>query len=586
MENIGFYINPSIQNLKFVENFISKKNLDTESKIYSNALIPKTNLFKEETSFYANIYNEVNDQIDELSKTFYSQYSNTPICNHHFNFWIYLRFNSLQTLLNFNKIKAWINEMVLQKNVSHFYIFGLDSKTQNLLKFHFKNVHFYSEKKVKNNDYKKIGFNLFRILVNGIKSSFKSVNVKDKTLFVSRKISFSKLLTKVGVIKEDKYIYNILSELKPDAFERILDTNLLSKKNLLNYSFDSINKKFNLNAERLLVKALLKPSFYYKIIMAHSFVNKILKNEKSFLGVLIKNNKAGVVTELMIYWMYHYFFKKSGIKNLVLNDEMSPGSNSIVRAAKYYNINTIGIQHGILNKNNLAYNFTNFELTKDNPFPNKLVVWGNDERIFFQKNDKFLKDIITPLGNVLFDSCKYLKPKKNNKFTVLFATQPQPIVEQRLKSIADFVAAINKFKPSEIKVIVRLHPRELSDYSIYDDYFSKLSLYDFTIDKGNEIFSQLNEIDVLVTSFSTVAKDVMLLNKPIILMDYYGKDNTGLITKGVAFNAVNTIDLYKLLFSIKNKNKVINADIYKIALNNTFINTGFNTGKNIVKLLV
>ena len=265
---------------------------------------------------------------------------------------------------------------------------------------------------------------------------------------------------------------------------------------------------------------------------------------------------------------------------------MSPGVNSITRVAKQLGINVIGIQHGLINENNFAYNYSNEELKHDNPFPNKLIVWGNDEKKFFEKNKEFLSEVVQAKGNVILDGISYIpKKEEERKFTILYASQPQPIEKYRLQSFSDFTEALLQFKSIEVKAIIRLHPREVLNYSVYQSYLDKLSNYEVELDKGEELFSQIDKSDVLVTSYSTVAKDAIVLRKPIILQDYVGSDLTGLLEKNVAFNSTNAEELYNTITKIQSNELLINKDSYDKALDELYDSLDFEVAKKIAMML-
>ena len=202
------------------------------------------------------------------------------------------------------------------------------------------------------------------------------------------------------------------------------------------------------------------------------------------------------------------------------------------------------------------------------------------------KNKRILKNTVQAKGNIVLDGLKYL-PKKNENsiFTLLYATQPQPVMSQRLKSISDFTDAILKFDPINIKVIIRLHPREVFDYELYNLFFEKLNQFEVEIDKGEELFSQINKTDVLVTSYSTVSKDAIILNTPIILQDYYENDITGLISKGIAKKSTNSEELFCLINDIKTGNFKINIINYENVLKEIYASTDFKVANEIIKML-
>jgi hypothetical protein len=569
------------QKTLFEKGFCS--NVLLESDIYH---------FEEKDEYSASIYEKSKEKLKGVAKEFYTDYEGTSLYNESFNFWFYLRFNAYLQLVSFYKIINWLDALEQEKKIEEYVFVNVGDKVEKLLALRYKNSKFINvnlnktENKLGESKLK-LAFKLAKVFSIGFVSYFSVFKKKKKTLLVSNSMDFSKLMTSDGIIKEDKFIYYISEQLKESTFDRVINTNIYSKQGLLHYSTGNDYTKIQFKGEALLFCLLFKPSFYREIFKAYFFIKRIKNGDKNFLTVLINNHRGGVYSELIVFWKYYYFLKRRKYKNVILSDEMSPSSNPIVRAAKKLKINTIGIQHGLIFKDNCGYNYSAEELKVENPYPSSLVVWGNEEDNYFVKDNSLFKDIIKPYGNILLDGCKYL-PSKNkvSKFVVLFATQPQPIIAKRDRTIRDFVSAIQKFDKSEIKIIIRLHPREVRDYSIYNKYFEQLGEYDFIVDKGDEIFSQLNQIDVLVTGYSTVAKDATVLKKPIILLDYELKDSTGLIDREVAYRAVNSKQLFDYINGIKNGSIKIKENNYEKALDEQFSSLDFNVSEKIISLLI
>jgi len=564
---------------------IDLKNKSVDISFYSNFKSKNVIFHAEKKDFSKEMYSDCIKKIKNLSIIFYKEYSSTPLFNENFNFWTNLRFNSYIDLLILYKIEYWVTDINKNHKIDELIFVDVDVKIKNILFFLYPNSKFIYTKKQNKKAKSKFLKNTIQIFYYGGISLFSIFKKKKKTLFISLRNDIVTILTKNKLQKKDKFTFHISNLIHPNEKDLILNTNIFSIKGLNIYQNDSTFKQFDYKVETLLFYSMFKLKFYKEIYKTYKYIKKIEKSEKSFLSVLIKNKKGSLFTELLTFWTYYFFLRKRKYKNIVISDEMSPATNSIVRAAKQLSINVIGIQHGLLNNNNFAYNYSDEELKIDNPFPHKLIVWGKEEFDFLVKNKSILKDTVQPLGNVILDGLKYLPKKEESAiFTVLFATQPQPIMSQRMKSVTDFVEAILKFDVNEIKIIIRLHPRELNDYDLYKDSFSKLKNYEVELDTGKELFSQINKADVLVTSYSTVSKDAMILRKPIVLQDYSESDITGLIRKEVAINTLNSNELFTVLTQIKDKELKINSDKYEKALSEIYASTNFEVAGEIVKL--
>ena len=586
MPKVGLYIASSISSLDFdkiIEPYLKNKNL----QVFSNFMHPSIKCFEVDKALSTNLNAQCQQRISDTHVEFYKRYNGTPLCDNQFNFWSHLRFNSNLQLQNYYSFKGWIDQLNKKEDITEFVFVDVSNKTANFIKFDFPNSTFISSG---NTDNKKqnnlnLGFTFLKIIFRGTVSFFKPKKKKE-TLLVSVKASLIPILTKEGIQVKDKFMYYLKNEIEEGKTNALLNSNLFSFKGLKEYSYDDKGNSFDLRLGGILFGALLRPSFYKQIMKTRKVLNSAIKSENSFLGVMFKNNKDGLLTELLYYWSYYFFLKNNKYKNIALTSEMSPGVNSITRVAKQLGINVIGIQHGLINENNFAYNYSNEELKHDNPFPNKLIVWGNDEKKFFEKNKEFLSEVVQAKGNVILDGISYIpKKEEERKFTILYASQPQPIEKYRLQSFSDFTEALLQFKSIEVKAIIRLHPREVLNYSVYQSYLDKLSNYEVELDKGEELFSQIDKSDVLVTSYSTVAKDAIVLRKPIILQDYVGSDLTGLLEKNVAFNSTNAEELYNTITKIQSNELLINKDSYDKALDELYDSLDFEVAKKIAMML-
>ena len=586
MPKVGLYIASSISSLDFdkiIEPYLKNKNL----QVFSNFMHPSIKCFEVDKALSTNLNAQCQQRISDTHVEFYKRYNGSPLCDNQFNFWSYLRFNSNLQLQNYYSFKGWIDQLNKKEDITEFVFVDVSNKTANFIKFDFPNSTFISSG---NTDNKKqnnlnLGFTFLKIIFRGTVSFFKPKK-KKVTLLVSVKASLIPILTKEGIQVKDKFMYYLKNEIEEGKTNTLLNSNLFSFKGLKEYSYDDKGNSFDLRLEGILFGALLRPSFYKQIMKTRKVLNSAIKSENSFLGVMFKNNKDGLLTELLYYWSYYFFLKNNKYKNIALTSEMSPGVNSITRVAKQLGINVIGIQHGLINENNFAYNYSNEELKHDNPFPNKLIVWGNDEKKFFEKNKEFLSEVVQAKGNVILDGISYIpKKEEERKFTILYASQPQPIEKYRLQSFSDFTEALLQFKSIEVKAIIRLHPREVLNYSVYQSYLDKLSNYEVELDKGEELFSQIDKSDVLVTSYSTVAKDAIVLRKPIILQDYVGSDLTGLLEKNVAFNSTNGEELYYIITKIQSNELLINKDSYDKALDELYDSLDFEVATKIATML-
>ena len=361
MPKVGLYIASSISSLDFdkiIEPYLKNKNL----QVFSNFMHPSIKCFEVDKALSTNLNAQCQQRISDTHVEFYKRYNGTPLCDNQFNFWSHLRFNSNLQLQNYYSFKGWIDQLNKKEDITEFVFVGVSNKTANFIKFDFPNSTFISSG---NTDNKKqnnlnLGFTFLKIIFRGTVSFFKPKKKKE-TLLVSVKASLIPILTKEGIQVKDKFMYYLKNEIEEGKTNALLNSNLFSFKGLKEYSYDDKGNSFDLRLGGILFGALLRPSFYKQIMKTRKVLNSAIKSENSFLGVMFKNNKDGLLTELLYYWSYYFFLKNNKYKNIALTSEMSPGVNSITRVAKQLGINVIGIQHGLINENNFAYNYSNEE---------------------------------------------------------------------------------------------------------------------------------------------------------------------------------------------------------------------------------
>ena len=113
---------------------------------------------------------------------------------------------------------------------------------------------------------------------------------------------------------------------------------------------------------------------------------------------------------------------------------------------------------------------------------------------------------------------------------VVFATENLPLHET-LRMISAVAEAI-MMKPG-LRLAIRPHPRE--DEAIYKDYVGKFHSDKIYVDSTTPLLELFSKTDVVVTGFSNVAVEAMILERPVICMNLGGKpDKLGYIQERAA----------------------------------------------------
>jgi len=290
----------------------------------------------------------------------------------------------------------------------------------------------------------------------------------------SNKISFLRLKAFFSLIynsnllklfKKTKIKYAIISTQRYVEGSEIYTSDIKSLLSTENYIEFSMSDNFNFYKGNIVYLDFFKV-FFRVISNTLKFVFPVSNNVKNFFREFDLNDKfifqyrIYMIEYRLWFYFYCYFFKKLQIEKVffVSGIYFAP----MIAACDKLGITTNEIQHGIVNKYHLAYNFpsidrygffaNNFLLLSEfwarmasYPINSNLIIIGND-RYFYKKTISKKDKVITILGDSILSEqiIKYLI----NNLTVLIDL--------------------------EFKVIYKLHPAEFADwknrYPILDNF--------------------------------------------------------------------------------------------------------------------
>ena len=177
-----------------------------------------------------------------------------------------------------------------------------------------------------------------------------------------------------------------------------------------------------------------------------------------------------------VFYLFRYFaakkfFSKNKFRVLLATDENSPLTKSIVDAAKFHGLKTVGMQHGTMHDLHPAYLYTK-EDVRQGIIPDFTLTWGTYWEQFLVEKGNYPADKVISVGHLRTDIIPDLLNEQrceNEKFILVFASQPQRDPNLRRQAAFDVFLAAKQF--SDLDLVVKLHPREFDDVEYYRQIF-------------------------------------------------------------------------------------------------------------------
>jgi len=293
---------------------------------------------------------------------------------------------------------------------------------------------------------------------------------------------------------------------------------------------------------------------------------------------------------LFKYFAYKNIFRKYSFKTISSIDENSARIKTILDAAKYFSVKTIGIQHGTIHKLHPAYIYTKSDILR-NILAEKTIVWGDKWKDFLFSQGNYNKESLFVAGQIRTDLIPRLtETNTNNPFRseknesiLVFASQPQrdPILRERA-AIDVCLAASNI---TNCKLIIKLHPAEKDDFEYYHSAARKAKCSNYQIILDYDLYSLISYSDIVITCFSTVGSETVYFNKPLIILDHLKQDIQNYHQEGVAFQATTSEELELHIKNILSGKQKINLDLYQQYISNNAYKVDGNVSERIMQFI-
>lgn len=365
--------------------------------------------------------------------------------------------------------------------------------------------------------------------------------------------------------KKGHHVLEYLMSETDDSFELITEVILPKPKGKSDYtfSFNQIKIRWNSNKkiflEGVLLSGIMKRSVRQSIkeakVKIENSYSKIQLNDLSQIHkitfLLFRSLNKSTEFYLARYFSACNYFAKSDIKSIVATDENSPLTKSVLDAAKFNGIKVIGIQHGTMHDLHPAYIYTQSD-AKNKIMPDLTLTWGKYWEDFLIRKGNYPANSVKSVGQLRTDIIPELLEKKasvkSSLAKVVFASQPQRDPELRYRAAFDVFKAVSQI--DNIKLIIRLHPREISDRDYYNEIAHEAACSNYIFDQQSDLYELIASCDIVITCFSTVGTETVYFHKPLIVLDHLEQDIASYVAEKVAFSANNYESLKGIISSL------------------------------------
>ncbi len=334
----------------------------------------------------------------------------------------------------------------------------------------------------------------------------------------------------------------------------------------------------NISSDQILAKAILGRSERKEIrkirkdlsCKLNSISLQYSNTEYSLITYLLSNLKSSFRVYIMRYIGFREICLKHQPLSITASDENSPYNKSLLDAAKYLGIKTIGIQHGAIHELHPAYRFTKEE-AKKSITPDLTLLWGSYWKDLLRDKGNYSDQELLVTGQIRTDTIKVLKNFKSDnsgKKIVLFATQPQRDPSLRRSAASDLFRAAAK--SDDLIIHLKPHPLEKDYYKYYSAIADENNLVNIEYKPEHDLYELINTSDAVYTCFSTVGTEAVYFSKPLIIHDPLEQDIQGYIAAGVGYKVKNADSCYTALMklvsgSLVQDNKSVSEFISKYA---------------------
>ena len=352
-----------------------------------------------------------------------------------------------------------------------------------------------------------------KLLLGTIISFFKNNNSKKKIIIFESDVYFKENKKTLS-----KFYFNLIEKFKKEKidFEIVYPLWLEKEYRLEKNSYAEENYKYIF----FKIIGLIKNRF--NIFKFSSIDKEYLEKLKKYfeketgvknLEIINEKNLKKILINLESEYKYYTsFFKVKQPEKIYII--CSYGKEALIAAAQDLNIEVIEIQHGVMTKYHIGYNFPDVKIPY---FPDKLLLWGE----YWKGNVNLPKNVKIELYGYpyLKKQCEKYKNIEKNLNQVIFISQGT--IGKKLSEKAIEFAKENP----DLKVVYRLHPGEFLRWKKeYKDLYENRNLENLEISDNNEknLYEYLFESEYLIGVYSTVIYEALNLELKVGVVNLFG----------------------------------------------------------------
>jgi CDP-glycerol glycerophosphotransferase (TagB/SpsB family) len=440
-----------------------------------------------------------------------------------------------------------------------------------LLEDNDNSIYWITKEIIKNKKIKLINLNFKEKIIQKRDKLFSRLlsKIQNKLLF-SLKLSKNK---KVLLIGSRNQFSNIIASLRAMNYTTIRggsDSGLSLLKNGGDY-YITFRYFINKVIKKNLFRAKILLNEYYKQLRAKkdfkkSFIYDKINYWKIFeqkLKFLYKKEFLNVIKNVEII---NFLYNKNYFDLIVVSNDINTFEKTLVIATKNLNKKSLVIQHGAT-----THPVSFLPLKAD-----YICAWGKLSKAWLMQQGKINKNRIMATGCSRFDSyfspCKLTKKEVYKSFNIpekkkiiLYAPPFHhryghfPNFQLNIDEISEVYKEIfsNMKNLKDYHLLIKLHPSDKL-VKLPKQVAKEIKFEDYSMIQDFDIHSLLNAAEMVITSWSTVGYEAMLLNKPVIVLDLTKdrrSENGNYVKYNAAIGVYKKSILYKVINKISQENK-------------------------------